>query len=207
LSTVLIVDDDPSIRALVGLVAEDLGCSTVEAETGEGALTAAAESQPALVVLDVHLPGISGYEVCRQLRERFGMHMPIIFLSGARTEAHDRVAGLLIGANDYVVKPFSPDELGARMRGLLARSGGVQPVGEGGGEFVRLTDRELEVLKLLARGLPQKAIASELYISTKTVATHIQRILTKLGVHSRAEAVAQAFLLGLVRADAPLRVP
>jgi DNA-binding NarL/FixJ family response regulator len=206
LSTVLIVDDDPSIRELVSLVAEDLGCSPAEAETGEAALTAAAESQPSLVVLDVHLPRISGYEVCRQLRERFGPRMPIIFLSGARTEAHDRVAGLLLGADDYVVKPFSPDELGARMRGLLARNG-LQPVAEGGGgEFVRLTQREREVLQLLAQGMTQKLIANELYISTKTVATHIQRILTKLGVHSRAEAVAQAFRLGLVRADVPLRV-
>ncbi len=150
----------------------------------------------------MRLPGISGYEVCRQLRERFGEQLPIIFVSGDRTEAHDRVAGLMIGADDYLSKPFVPDELVARVQRLLVRSeAGNGTKGGSGARATRLTEREQEVLQLLAEGLAQGAIAAELYISPKTVATHIQRILAKLEVHSRAEAVSQAYKLGLVSPD------
>jgi DNA-binding NarL/FixJ family response regulator len=195
---ILIVDDDPATRELVTTVVEGSGYPTVSAESGEAALIAIGDREPSLVLLDVRLPGVSGYEVCRQLRERFGLRLPIIFLSGERIEPHDRVAGLLIGADDYVVKPFFPEELAARVRSLLARSGAYQAAGVGTGETANLTERERQVLQLLAEGLTQTAIAAELYISPKTVGTHIQRILTKLGVHSRAEAVASAFRLRLV---------
>ena len=195
---ILIVDDDPATRELVTTVVEGSGYPTVSAESGEAALVAIGDREPSLVLLDVRLPGVSGYEVCRQLRERFGLRLPIIFLSGERIEPHDRVAGLLIGGDDYVVKPFFPEELAARVRSLLARSGAYQAAGVGTGETANLTERERQVLQLLAEGLTQTAIAGELYISPKTVGTHIQRILTKLGVHSRAEAVASAFRLRLV---------
>jgi len=202
---ILIVDDDPLIRELIGSLVEDAGYSTTQADTGEAALVTAETLRPALVLLDVHLPGISGYEVCRQLKERFGPRLPIIFLSGERTEPHDRVAGLLIGADDYIVKPFFPDELTARVRALLARSGAPEIESGESSQIVSLTERERQVLQLLAQGLAQDAIAAELYISASTVATHIQRILTKLGVHSRAEAVARAFSLGLVTPNVPAR--
>jgi DNA-binding NarL/FixJ family response regulator len=104
------------------------------------------------------------------------------------------VAGLLIGADDYVLKPFDPDELIARVRRLLIRSDVLAKLVNGGrhGSY-GLTDRELDVLGLLTDGLEQEAIAHELFISPKTVSTHIQRILTKLGVHSRAQAIALAY--------------
>jgi len=197
---ILIVDDDASSRELVRCLLEGSGYSTVEADTGEAALVKAGEHMPSLVLLDVHLPGVSGYEVCRQLRELFGQKLPIVFVSGDRTEAHDRVAGLMIGADDYVVKPFNAEELVARVRRLLMRAdepaNGGPPDSSAG-----LTEREQEVLQLLAEGLTQNAIAAELFISPKTVATHIQRILGKLGVHSRAAAVSRAYRLGLVRAE------
>ena len=180
-------------------VLEGAGYATIEAETGEAALVIADEQQPSLVLLDVRLPGVSGYEVCRQLRERFGRHLPIVFVSGSRTDPHDCAAGLMIGADDYVVKPFLPDELVARVRRLLVRAGAEQPQANGLNGWARLTARELEVLELLSRGLTQKAIAAELSISRKTVATHIQHILRKIGAHSRAEAVAFAHRLGLSR--------
>jgi DNA-binding NarL/FixJ family response regulator len=197
---ILIVDDDPSSRELFSCVLAGAGYSTIEVESGEAALVQAGEIRPSLVLLDVHLPGVSGYEVCRQLRERFGEQLPIVFVSGNRTEPHDRVAGLMIGADDYVVKPFSADELIARVGRLLTRAE-ADWSGNGSDSRVRLTEREREVLGLLADGLSQNAIASELYISPKTVATHIQRILSKLEVHSRAEAVSYAYRLGLVSAD------
>jgi DNA-binding NarL/FixJ family response regulator len=199
---ILIVDDDAAARELVRELLEGAGYSTLEAASGEEALVLAGEQRPSLAVLDPHLPGISGYEVCRQLKERFGERLPIMFVSGTRTEPHDRVAGLMIGADDYIVKPYAPDELVARVWRLLMRTADGRPEADGdaAGSW-RLTERELQVLGLLAQGLTQKAIAAELYISPKTVATHIQRILTKLDVHSRAEAVAVAYRLGIVNAD------
>src|SRR5947209_1478217 len=119
---ILVVDDDPASRELVTCLLEGIGYPTVEAETGESALVAAGEQRPELVLLDVRLPGISGYEVCRQLRQRFGEQLPIMFVSGDRTESHDRVAGLMIGADDYISKPFVPDELVARVQRLLVRA-------------------------------------------------------------------------------------
>ena len=165
---------------------EQSGFSTREAGCGTSAIDVAARERPAAVVLDVAMPQLSGYEVCRTLRERYGRQLPILFLSGDRVEAHDRVAGLLLGADDYMVKPFSTDELVARVRSLLRRS--APPARPSS-----LTPREQHVLDLLAEGLNQRQIAERLVISTKTVGTHIERILSKLGVRSRAEAVAAAY--------------
>ena len=199
---ILVVDDDAATSDLVSSLLEVAGFSATVVETGEDALVAAGEARPSLVVLDVHLPTISGYEVCRQLRERFGQRLPIVFLSGDRTEPHDRVAGLLLGADDYVTKPFFPEELVARIRRLLIVAGTQEEEEDGEAEAPStLTNREQQVLALLAEGLSQEAIANELYISPKTVATHIQRTLAKLGVHSRAAAVARAYQLGLVHAE------
>jgi DNA-binding NarL/FixJ family response regulator len=142
---------------------------------------------------------VSGYEVCRELREAFNGDIAIIFVSGERTEPYDRVAGLLLGADDYIVKPFDDGELLARVRGALRHSDAAPRGATNGSEssIAVLTAREREVLKLLAWGLTQVDIASKLVISPKTVGTHIQRILSKLGVHSRAQAVVLAHQQGL----------
>ena len=201
-SHILIVDDDAPMRELFASLLEGEGYETVAAGSGEGAIASATRQRPALVLVDVTLPDVSGYEVCRRLRDRFGEELTIVFVSGTRTEPYDRVAGLLLGADDYVAKPFLADELLARVRRLLVRSGDFRESrnGEPNGA-PQLTKRELEILGLLADGLSQAAIAKLLYISNKTVATHIQRILAKLRVHSRAEAVAYAFRNGLVASD------
>lgn len=202
---VLVVEDDDACRALIVDLLERIGCAPHEATTGEEALALTATTRFGLVLLDVSIPGITGYEVCHELRETFGQTLPIIFISGTRMETQDRVAGLLIGADDYIVKPFDPDELVARVRRLLLRNRDTAPRVERRravpAPFSPLTPRELEVLVLLARGHDQKQIATELFISSKTVATHIQRLLAKLGVHSRAEAVALAHQQRLLRND------
>ena len=183
---ILIVDDDPAMRELLSSLLDQAGLPTRQAATGEEALAAARRQRPRLVLLDVRLPGVSGYEVCRELRERFGEQLPIVFISGERVEPFDRAAGLLLGADDFVVKPFAPDELLARVRRLVARF--TPPAAKA--DRPKLTRREGEVLNLLANGLAQPEIAKELVISSKTVSSHIQHILAKLGVHSRAQAVA-----------------
>lgn len=195
---ILIVDGDPSSRSLVAGLLEQAGYATVAAATGKEALEAARHERPRLVVLEVCLSGVSGYEVCRELRDGFGEGLPIVFMSGERVEAIDRAAGLLIGGDDYLVKPLVPDELLARVRRLLSRA---MPATVASG----LTGRELEVLRFLADGFSQKRIAEELVISPKTVGTHTERILRKLGVHSQSQAVAQAYREGWVEAHAATR--
>jgi DNA-binding NarL/FixJ family response regulator len=189
---VLVVDDDEALWVSITALLTREGSRVIRVGSGEDALHAAELERPSLVVLEVGLPGVSGYEVCRFLRERFGRSLPIVFLSAGRTEPLDRVAGLLIGADDYLVKPIAPDELLVRIRALVGRA----PAGARNG----LTPREQEVLALLADGLSQAEIAGVLVIAPKTVGTHIERILEKLGVHSRAEAVAAAYRQALVRA-------
>jgi DNA-binding NarL/FixJ family response regulator len=195
---ILVVDRNTGTRSQVARLLERVGYETQQARNGREALEAARQVQPALVLLEVNLAEVSGYEVCRELRNRFGDDIAIIFLSGDRTEPYDRVAGLLLGADDYIVKPFDEGELLARVRSSLRRSA-VRPNNGSQGDPAaeKLTSREHEVLKLLASGLTQAEIASELFISPKTVAGHIQRVLKKLGVHSRAQAVAFAHEQGL----------
>lgn len=183
----LVVDDDADLRQLVRRLLRPVGYDVREASTANEALEAVAQHRPALVLLDVRLPDISGYEVCRRLRDEFGDGIAIVFLSGDRTADYDRTAGLLLGADDYIVKPFAGGELIARVRRTIDRA----PVAAAAAAY-RLTKRELEVLKLLSEGLGEKKIAEALVITRKTVATHLQRVLLKLAVHSRAEAVAFA---------------
>jgi DNA-binding NarL/FixJ family response regulator len=184
---VLVVDDDPDLCRLVKRLLEPLGYIVHEALTADDAVSTALRERPPLVLLDVHLPDMSGYEVCRRLRDEFADDIAIVFVSGERTEEFDRTAGMLLGADDYIVKPFANGEFVARVRRAIERSSPPPAAAA-----PPLTARELEVLKLLAEGLGQKKIAETLFITPKTVATHIQRILAKLDVHSRAEAVAYA---------------
>jgi DNA-binding NarL/FixJ family response regulator len=187
---ILLVDDDEAFRSFAGELLESVGYKTRQIASGAAALTAVNEERPAAVLLDVHLPDLNGYEICRELRERYGDSIAIVFVSGERTDALDRSGGLLLGADDYLIKPVDPGELVARLRRLVdrGRTNGHPPGSNA--KLEALTHREREVLDLLADGLTQDAIAVQLVISPKTVATHIQRILTKLEVRSRAQAVA-----------------
>jgi DNA-binding response OmpR family regulator len=120
--TVLVVDDEPIVVEVVERYLGREGFSVVTATTSAAALAAATSTErpPALVVLDVMLPGIDGVELCRRLRRDHGATVPIILLT-ARGEEADRIAGLVAGADDYVVKPFSPGELVARVKAQLRR--------------------------------------------------------------------------------------
>jgi DNA-binding NarL/FixJ family response regulator len=196
---ILVADGDPTCRELLTELLHRIGYATVTAATGAEALEAAARLRPSLVLLDVNLPQISGYEVCRELRDAYGTDIAVIFFSRDRTTPADKVAGLLVGADDYVAKPFDDDELLARVRATLRRIPATATSAERDhGVAATLTAREREVLALLAGGLSQTEIARRLYISPKTVGGHIQRVLAKLGVHSRAQAVARAHEHGLV---------
>jgi DNA-binding response OmpR family regulator len=169
--TVLVVDDEPTIVEVVARYIARAGFETREAYDGPSALQAARLQRPDLVVLDVMLPGLDGIEVMRQLHEQPGDPIPVILLT-ARAEESDRLIGLRRGADDYVVKPFSPAELVARVEAVLRRSGARaasgddeprEPIVHGGlridpaarsvtldGKEIPLTQREFDLLRFLA---------------------------------------------------------
>lgn len=190
-TSVLIVDDDRDSRAAIVHALASLGHPLAEVESGEEALEFAERERPAIAIVEVLLPATSGYEVCRALKDRYGRDLPVIFVSGRRTHPADLVAGLLIGADDYVPKPIRPDELRARVRRLLEGA-------PADGSRTALTPREEQVLRLMADGLSHAQIADRLVITSRTVAKHVERILSKLRVHTRAQAVALALREGLV---------
>ena len=188
----LVIDDGDGDRAFVTALLQRAGFRTRELSSGADVLEVAAEERPVLAVLEVCLPGLNGYEVCRELRETYGESVAIVLMSGTRTESFDRVAGLLVGADDYIFKPFDGAELIARVLRLMSRTAPSAESTDSAPALASLTRREREVLALLSQGYRQSEIASALVISPTTVATHIQRVLKKLGVHDRAQAVALA---------------
>jgi DNA-binding NarL/FixJ family response regulator len=194
---ILIADPDAEAREATASCLRAGGFRVVLATTGPEALDIARSTAPAAALLEIPLPGLSGYEVCRALKAELGRDLPVVFASGIRRESYDRVAGLLLGADDYLVKPLAPDELLARVRRLV--DGARVPARAA----VRLTPREHEVLRLLGGGLHQRDIAEHLVISPKTVSTHIENILRKLSVRSRAQAVAAAYRQRLL--DVPVQ--
>jgi two-component system catabolic regulation response regulator CreB len=144
---ILVVEDEPSIRDAIQYALESDGAEVTCSGTGGSALNQLGGSDFDLVVLDVGLPDINGFDVCRRLRERHSV--PVLFLT-ARSDEIDRVVGLEIGGDDYVTKPFSPRELGARVRAILRRTKNGQPAPAVGAVF------EIDAGKLVIRyhGLP-----------------------------------------------------
>lgn len=201
---ILVVDDEASIVELVRFHLESQGFTCLVAGDGGRALKMAHEEQPDLVVLDIMLPGMDGYDVCRELR-RTG-NMPIILLS-AKTEELDRVLGLELGADDYVVKPFSPRELVARVKAVLRRhregrtlerqvlegaSVVLDPASQrvfANGREISLTYTEFAVLRLLMENkgmvlsrstLLEKAWGYDFVGDSRTVDVHVRHLREKL---------------------------
>lgn len=171
--TVMVVDDDEKITALLRRSLTYEGYRVVEAGDGRSALELAEETSPDLIILDIMLPGISGIEVCRRLREE-GNKVPVLMLT-AKDEVSDRVQGLDSGADDYLVKPFALEELLARVRALLRRAqqGGEQQLrfadlildtslheARRGDRQISLTTKEYELLHYFMRQ-PRRVISRE----------------------------------------------
>ena len=138
MSTILVVDDEPIVRDVVVRYLRRDGFATLEAGTGEEAWTVLERETPALVVLDVMLPGTDGLELCRRIRA--SSDLPIVLLT-ARGDEADRIVGLELGADDYVTKPFSPRELSVRVRNLLRRA---SPLRTDGSETIRFGSVEVD---------------------------------------------------------------
>jgi two-component system OmpR family response regulator len=140
--SVLVVDDEPNIRELVQVALQFHGCTVTTAGTGKDALRQAETDRPDLIVLDVVLPDLDGFEVCRRLRSG-GNEVPVIFLT-ARDTSSDTVTGLALGGDDYVTKPFSVESLVARVRAVLRRASRA-PAGEGVPDAQKLRAGDLEL--------------------------------------------------------------
>jgi len=207
-SRVLIVEDEPDIRALVVHHLKREGYQVSAASSGEEALRQVQAALPDLVLLDLMMPAMDGLEVCRRLRQDPATaSLPIVMLT-AKGDEVDRVLGLEIGADDYVVKPFSPKELVARVRAVLRRSRpapGAAPLRLGallmdlgthtvsvGGEALALTPKEFDLLRALveARGrvLSREFLLDRVWgysraseIESRTVDVHVRRLRVKLG--------------------------
>src|SRR5438128_1727242 len=148
MKTILVVEDEMKIARLVRDHLEHAGFDVVVAGDGESAIASARGRKPDLVVLDLGLPGMDGVEVTRELRRT--SNVPIVMLT-ARGEESDRIVGLEIGADDYVVKPFSPKELVARVRAVLRRTALASPLGSGGPEVLRIADVEVDIRRMRVR--------------------------------------------------------
>ena len=204
-ASVLVVDDEPTIGEIVSRYLEHAGYAAEVVGDGHAALAAFGRRRPDLVVLDLMMPGIDGLEVMRRMREQQGARVAIILLT-ARGEESDRITGLQLGADDYVVKPFSPAELVARVGAVLRRHDPATvwapPVAAGdlvidpearkatrAGEPLTLTQREFDLLLFLAQH-PGKAFSREAlmdhvwrfsyYTDTSTVTVHIRRLRSKI---------------------------
>ena len=184
--TILVADGERSARNGVGDVLAGAGYVVREATSGGEALAMTRADPPQLVLLDLALPDMSGYLVCRVLRDEFGNTVSIILLSGGRTDPLDRTAGLLVGADEYLVRPVDSGVLLARIGQLVA----PVPKATINGADTALTRRELAVLRLVAQGRPTPEIGATLGIRPGMVATHLERLARKLGVRSPAEAIA-----------------
>ena len=202
LASILVCDDDPQILRALRVVLRDAGYDVVLAETGEEALDRAAVRPPQAAIVDLMLPGIDGVEVCRRLRE--WSDMPVIVLSAVDEEA-EKVRALRMGADDYVTKPFSPDELIARLEAALRRAGASadEPVMEAddlaldmaahrvtlAGAEIHLTPIEFSLLRILmvnrGRLLTHRALLTDVWgpeyaDATSVLRTHIANLRGKI---------------------------
>ena len=205
--TVVIVEDDPSISDLVELYLRQAGFRVLQAPNGERGLELVHQHQPALVILDIGLPGIDGLEVCRRLRATTSV--PVLFLT-ARDGELDRIIGLELGADDYVTKPFSPREIVARVKAILRR--GATPAAPANSTIVEIADgividtnrrevtlagvpvglatREFDLLAFLAHNLGLALGRQQLldgvwgegwFGDDRTVDVHVRQLRKKLG--------------------------
>ena len=216
---ILVADDEPDVLALLSLNLQRAGFEVLRAEDGERALRLAREENPALVVLDLMMPGLSGLEVAKQLKQSPATAgIPVVMLT-AKSEEVDRIVGLELGADDYVTKPFSPREMVLRIQSVLRRTEplavAVDSLEVGairvdrvrhevviGGEPVEFTATEFKLLTVLmercGRLQSREVLLNDVWgyesvIDTRTVDTHIRRLREKLGAAAELIETVRGF--------------
>ncbi|MFV0361366.1 response regulator [Tropicimonas sp.] len=217
---VLIVDDDPGIRQVIAFALEDAGMRTTEVDSGQRAVAELRRLDPDMVILDIGMPGIDGFETCRAIRQISGV--PVLFLT-ARDEEINRVLGFELGADDYVTKPFSPRELVLRVRAILTRLRGGRQDEEIlrhhalemvparhrctlGGVAVDLTATEFQVLaaqlRAGARVLSRDRLIRLIYgdsaqHSGRTIDSHIRNVRHKAAAMGYPDVIATVHGVGV----------
>jgi DNA-binding NarL/FixJ family response regulator len=207
--TILVADDDLGTRLSIGDYLEAMGYAVLRAENGQEALAMVEKFQPHLIVTDVTMPRMDGYEFVRQVRQQPAFRLlPVVFLT-ARTETHERIRGYQLGCDVYLPKPFELPELGAVVRHLLERlqmiemewrsrsalpssadHAAMQPINLAAALAkieVKLTKREQEVVLLLSEGLSNAQIGDRLHLSPRTVEKYVSSLLDKTNTSNRAE--------------------
>jgi DNA-binding NarL/FixJ family response regulator len=192
----LLVDDDPSLVLLLKDYLGFQGYQVTTVNNGFQALTLLEKDIPDMIICDVMMPEVDGYEFLKSLRKHQDIGwIPVLFLS-ALGQSLDRIKGLKLGANAYMNKPFEPEELLAQVKSMLNQSSQIQqyvnlsppitpPIQVN--PAVKATTSELKILRLLAKGFGNKKIAMELKLSQRTVESHISNLLSKTGLKNRTE--------------------
>jgi len=219
--TVLLVDDQQLVRTGFRMILADEGDIDVvgEAKDGSQAVDLAGRLNPDVVVMDIRMPVMDGVEATRRIVAAAGIRSRVLILTTFDADEYV-VEALRAGASGFVLKDVPPDDFGDAIRtiaggdSLLAPSVTRQlldrfrdrlpaPAGDADARLLDLTDRELEVLKLVARGLSNREIAERLVLAEPTVKTHVSHMLLKLDLRDRAQAVVLAYEAGLVRPGSP----
>lgn len=202
---ILIVDDDNTLRAALTRYLQDRGFVVHNAASGIEGFESFTKYAPDLIVSDVVMPEMNGFDLCVKVRKaQMGQLVPFIFLSG-RCDLEDRIQGHSIGADDYLVKPFHPRELIAKIEAQLARANRIRSEMERmvqqSGPVTKqppqkplpLTPAEEKVFWEVVQGFTNKKIGDRLFISPRTVQTHLSNILSKLSLENRSQLIRYAF--------------
>ena len=195
--TLLLVDDDPNLILLVTDYLKFQGYEVLTAENGQEALDILETTLPDLIICDIMMPEMDGYSFVKKLREDPSKQwLPVIFLS-AKGQSSDRVKGLEIGADVYIVKPFEPEELVAQVKSSLRQTNRLMVHGNKKSSLettfshvpkdIELTPTELKVVQFVAKGLPNREIAEKLHVSQRTVESHVSNMLNKTNLNNRTE--------------------
>jgi DNA-binding NarL/FixJ family response regulator len=202
LSSILVIDDDPVSSMLIFEILKKR-CKTILVLSNiEEALEWVNANQPDIILLDILMPKVSGYDVCLQLKTKKNTcHIPIIFLSSL-ANANDKVHGFEVGGSDFITKPYYPEEVVARIESCLKIHKQLALASEKTEKCVTnlygLNEREIKVLNLCANGYKVKQMAAELYVTEHAIKWNLKNIYTKLEVSSRLEAVKIANEIGCI---------
>lgn len=203
----LLIDDDPNLILLVKDYLEFRGYEVITAENGREALEVLEKQTADMIICDVMMPEMDGYSLVSAIRsDPKTSWIPVLFLS-AKGQSQDRVKGLNIGADVYMVKPFEPEELVAQVESSLKQASRlIQHKDSKGGDSspriqvpfdVELTPTELRVVQFVARGMANREIAEELNVSQRTIESHVSNMLGKTGLHNRTELARWAIENGM----------
>jgi DNA-binding NarL/FixJ family response regulator len=192
----LLIDDDPNLILLVKDYLEFRGYEVLTADNGKEALNSLSQNLPDMIICDIMMPEMDGYGLIENVRQDPRTSwIPVLFLS-ARGQSQDRIKGLNLGADVYMVKPFEPEELVAQVESSLKQTNRLLLHTDGIGDesssiqvpaTVELTPTELKVVQLVARGLANREIALQMNVSQRTIESHVSNMLGKTGLSNRTE--------------------